>query len=196
MTVQGIDGASVPESVILYAWKWASCRAASLVRCGFYRWDDCEDLRQDLLVDFLQRFPKFNGSLGNPYAFAHALIQNHANKLAVRAAKRCQRTTVLFDYDDTGSRARFQEPRAEDSWGINRRIDVGGAINRLPPRLKRLALDLKSMNVPEVCEHRRISRSWVYQMLGEIRNSFIGHGLVAEGQKRRLGKIDSKVKKS
>jgi DNA-directed RNA polymerase specialized sigma24 family protein len=185
MTVQGINGASVPESVILYAWKWASCRAASLVRCGFYRWDECEDLRQDLLVDLLKRFPRFNGSLGNPYAFAHALIRNHANELAVRASNRGQQAAVLFDYVYAGPHAHFQEPRTEDSWRINRRIDVSGAIDRLPPRLKRLALDLESMNVPEVCTHRRISRSSAYQMLGEIRNSFIGHGLVAEGRKRR-----------
>jgi transposase len=70
----------------------------------------------------------------------------------------------------------------------------------LPPRLKSLALDLESMSVPEISARWEKSRSWVYQMIGQIRDSLIGNGLKAEARKRATpGKsknVRSKAKKS
>jgi DNA-directed RNA polymerase specialized sigma24 family protein len=182
MTVHRINGVSVPEDFILYTWDRASFHAASLVRCGLYRWDEREDLRQELLVDLLQRLPRFNGSLGNPYAFAHSVIQNHARVIAVRGTKRIERA---IPFGDLGSGVGWHEPRTEDFERSIRRIDVRMALDRLPAPLKRLALDLEFTSIPDACTRSGKSRSWVYQMLGEIRDSFIGHGLVAEGRRRR-----------
>jgi DNA-directed RNA polymerase specialized sigma24 family protein len=203
MTVPEPNGASLPEPFIEYICKLASYHAASLVRCGFYRWDDCEDLRQDLLVDLQRRLSRFDVSLGNPYAFAHLIIQNHASVLAVRGAKRTERATVSFDSvvrSGAGPRARFQEPRAEEFGRTNREIDLRRAMGCLPPRLKSLALDLESMSVPEISARWEKSRSWVYQMIGQIRDSLIGNGLKAEARKRATpGKsknVRSKAKKS
>jgi hypothetical protein len=96
--------------------------------------------------------------------------------------------------------AQFREPQTQDFWRVDQRIDVRRAIDRLPPSLKRVALDLESMNVPEICAGRQKSRSRVYQMLGEIRDSFTGQGLKVEARRRpprdQSTNVRSKVKKS
>lgn len=190
MAVQRFNGESLPEDFVKYIQKRAFFHAVSLFRSGWYRWDQVEDLRQDILVDLLQRLPRFRPSLGDPYAFAYSVMKNRASVLARRNLYD-RRTVSLHEViwrqeDDAESRTRCQEPQVEDFVpSSDLKIDVDRAVDRLPTALRGLARDLKYMTVPEICARRGKSRSRVYQMMREIKSSFIERGLSAGTHHRR-----------
>jgi RNA polymerase sigma factor (sigma-70 family) len=176
MAFQKLNGAILSRIFVDYIEKRASCHARPLVACGFYKWSEREDLKQDLLLDLLQRLPRFDESRGDLYAFAFSVIRNRASVLATRRSKWYDRETVPLDSvlegGDVGAAfgAQFRDPRVEDFF---RASDIRRAVDHLPSRLKGLARDLESMTVPEICVRMGKSRSRVYQMMGEIRGSLI-----------------------
>jgi RNA polymerase sigma factor (sigma-70 family) len=160
---------------VSYVVKHASRRATSLVRCGLFSFDDWEDLRQDLLLDFFRRISKFSVSRGDLYAFAHSVILNQARSLATRKANRHRQQAMIFECAHSKCRLHPSDPPGQDDpiedpyRALNQEIDILRAIDRLPAPLRNLANDLKSMTVAEVSVRRRKSRSRIYQMIEEIR---------------------------
>lgn len=117
MAVQKFSGENLPESLVDYIRKRAFRSAYSLVRCGFYRPDQLEDLRQDLLLDFLKRFLQFKSSRGNPYAFACLVIRNRASVLANRMSNWFERRIVALDQALLRPR-RWRRVSGAEDWGF------------------------------------------------------------------------------
>jgi RNA polymerase sigma-70 factor (ECF subfamily) len=188
MAVQKLNGESLSEDFVVFIQKRASRHAASLMLCGIYPWQDRDDLQQDLLLDLLQRLRRFSESLGNPRAFAYLVIKNRASVLATRKLRRFDSLDAIICGDDEngGSRARFQEPEAEDfARTSDIKIEVRRVLDRLPSPERALARNLgSSMTVPEICALTGKSRSGIYKMIGKMRSSFIEQGLKPETRKR------------
>jgi RNA polymerase sigma-70 factor (ECF subfamily) len=175
--------ALLSEVFVNYLQKEARFRAASLVRCELYPPSEQEDVGQDLLLDVLRRLPRYNDALGSPFAFASSVIRNQARELAGRRSTWSGRDAIPLDTMRWGDQsapifpARFREPRLEDFVRTSDlKIDVGRVVDRLPKNLKHVAQDLKSMTVGEACLRSGKSRSRIYEIIGEIRGSFIQAG--------------------
>lgn len=139
----------------------AEIRASRLVaRSGFTR-DDWEDLRQDLLLDYLERMPLFDSRRGEPRGFMFGVVRHRAAQLAADQRRRVQ---VLAD---NGSATRLRVAVNHDL-----RLDVAAVIARLPEHLRVIAEMLSERTPREVASVTGKSRSRVYQMIGEIRAAF------------------------
>jgi RNA polymerase sigma-70 factor (ECF subfamily) len=144
----------------------AEIRASRLVaRSGFTR-DDWEDLRQDLLLDYLERMPLFDSRRGEPRGFMFGVVRHRAAQLAAEQRRRVQ---ILAD---NGSAARLQVAVNHDL-----RMDIAAVVARLPEHLRVIAEMLSERTPREVATVTGKSRSRVYQMIGEIREAFKDAGV-------------------
>ena len=148
----------------------AEIRASRMVgNYGFTR-DDWEDLRQELLLDYVTRQPKFSPDRGNHRGFAFGVLQNRAAKLS---ARQCRMRAFL-------------EPGPEANWSslpspagdLDLRLDVQAVISRLPVHLRILARELSEMDAADVRRQAGRSRTRVHRWIAEIRAAFIDAGLV------------------
>ena len=152
----------------------AEIRASRMVgNYGFTR-EDWEDLRQELLLDYVKRRPRFSPDRGDHRGFAYGVLQNQAAKLA--AGKR-----------RGGPRL---QPSPEADWSsfvssngdIDLRLDIQAVVSRLPIHLRILARQLSEMDPADVRRQTGRSRSRLYQWIAEIRAAFIEAGLAPAGQ--------------
>lgn len=153
----------------------AEIRASRLVACSGFTRDDWEDLRQDLLLDYLERLPLFNSDRGEPRGFMFGVVRNRAARLAVQR-RRAMRLAVA----DVPSR-----PHAVVSHDL--RLDVWAVVARLPEHLREVAELLPERTPGEVARATGKSRSRVYQMISEIRAAFEEAGVRPEGPRQRGG---------
>lgn len=73
-------------AIDLFVIQQAEIRASRMVgNYGFTR-DDWEDLRQELLLDYMKRRPRFNPGRGAHRGFVHGVLRNQAAKLAAGRA--------------------------------------------------------------------------------------------------------------
>ena len=68
----------------------AEIRASRLVACSGFTRDDWEDLRQDLLLDYLERLPLFDSGRGEPRGFMFGVVRHRAAQLAAQQRRRLQ----------------------------------------------------------------------------------------------------------
>jgi len=174
-----------------YILQQASCRASLLVfRSGFDR-DDWEDLRQEMVLDCLERLPRFNSRRGDFHAFVRGVIRNESAALAWRECRRLHchalpETDNDHEFDDDGP-APFAEPASADpSDQLALSADVQRVIATLPERLRTLALDLAEMTVPEIAAKWGTSTQWIYEKRKKLRRKFIEAGVTPKSL-RRLG---------
>jgi RNA polymerase sigma-70 factor (ECF subfamily) len=153
----------------------AEIRASQLVACSGFTRDDWEDLRQDLLLDYLERLPLFDSGRGEPRGFMFGVVRNRAARLAAQ-----RRRAVCQVISDPPS----QPPAAVD---YDLRLDVTAAVARLPEHLRVVAELLLERTPREVAHAIGKSRSRVYQMIGEIRAAFAQAGVRPEGLRRNGG---------
>jgi RNA polymerase sigma-70 factor (ECF subfamily) len=174
-----------------YILEQASCRASLLVfRSGLQR-DDWEDLRQDMVLDCLERLPRFNSRRGNFHAFVRGVIRNESAALAWRECRRFHCHTLpemAEDHElDADGALPFAEPASADpSNQLALSADVQRVIATLPERLRILALDLAEMTVPEIAAKWGTSTQWIYEKRKKLRRKFIEAGVTPESM-RRLG---------
>ena len=139
----------------------AEIRASRLVACSGFTRDDWEDLRQDLLLDYLERLPLFDSGRGEPRGFMFGVVRHRAAQLAAQQRRRLQ-----FLVDDGGSN------RPQVVLNHDLRLDVAAVVARLPEHLRIVAELLSERTPREVAQVTGKSRSRVYQMIGEIRAAF------------------------
>ena len=156
----------------------ASCRASLLVATAGFTADDWDDLRQEILLDYLRRAQKFDAARGEWQAFVRGVMRNQSTVLATRKYRRAGREVLLGDLVRMESRP-GHEPTAilesqthtfEDSLLLS--IDTNRVLRELPAPLRRLALLLSQSPVNEVCTRTGKSRSRVYQMTRLLRDAF------------------------
>ncbi|MDR3719110.1 MAG: sigma factor [Bryobacteraceae bacterium] len=151
----------------------AEIRASHLVGSQCFTSDDWDDLRQDLILDYLERVRKFDGERGDLQGFVYGVVRHRAAQM-IAQRRRLER---LISKVQAGSGT---APGRCETADYDLRLDVEAAVSRLPEHL-RVVAQLLSVRTP--CEVSRItgkSRSRVYQMIGEIRAAFVEAGLTPE----------------
>lgn len=151
----------------------AEIRASRLIGSHGFTRDDWDDLRQDLLLDYLERLPQFDGDRGDPRGFMFGVVRHRAAQLVAR-----QRRRVQFVPDGSTENGGLKHRCVAVNY--DSRLDVEAAVSRLPEHLRMLAQLLSERTPREVSRATGKSRSRVYQMIEEIRASFIEAGLTAD----------------
>lgn len=178
-----------PHSEV-YAVEQATLRARLLAATAGFSSDEVDDARQELLLDYLRRLPKFDSRRGDWGGFVRGVMRNQATVLITRRCRRIRREILagdLFepDYDNPGE---FLETIVGDAAaGLDLALDVQRALKQLPDPLQRLAYLVSTLPITEVCSTTGKSRSRVYQMIRQIRSAFteVGLGPRSRGQALR-----------
>ena len=147
----------------------AEIRASRMIgNYGFTR-DDWEDLRQELLLDYVERRPRFSPERGDHRGFAFGVLRNRAAKLAARECR-------TRSFAQPGSDANWSTMLSSDG-DLDLRLDVQAVISRLPVHLRIVARQLTEMDAADVRRQAGKSRSRIYQWIREIRAAFVEAGL-------------------
>ena len=151
----------------------AEIRASRLIGSHGFSRDDWDDLRQDLLLDYLERLPQFDGGRGDLRGFMFGVVRHRAAQLVAQ-----QRRRVQFAPDGCADSGRSRHCHAAVNYDL--RLVVEQAMSRLPEHLRALAQMLSERTPREVSHATGKSRSRVYQMIGEIRAAFIDAGVTPD----------------
>ena len=133
---------------------------------------NAEDLRQDLLLDFLQRFDSFDPARGSLGAFAKTVMHHQASRLADRHFQqlRAQGGPMLPLTEATElacpqavAAVTLSLARADDRLGLQ------SALRRLPPEDRRLCHALSRHPVTALPPAGFGSRSSIYRRIRRLR---------------------------
>jgi RNA polymerase sigma-70 factor (ECF subfamily) len=179
-----------------YILQQASCRASLLVAtCGFSR-DDWDDLRQEMVLDCLERLPWFDPVRGDWRAFVRGVVRHQSAVLASRESRRLRfEALAAVDEESDGENAfdrdTFRpacEPASEDpTAALTLSTDVQRLVASLPHHLRTLATDLSEMSVAEIAAKRNKSRQWIYQLVVRLRKAFLDADVMPESVRFRGG---------
>jgi len=164
-----------------FALQQAGIRASQLVASFGFPRDDWDDLRQDLLLDYLKRSRHYQSGRGEHRGFIFGVVRNRAARLAVQNGRR---PSFINDVDDRVLMRNSCVCVAEPSVPIEMQMDVRKVVASLPEHLREVALLLSRMSVAEVRRETGKSRPRIYQMIGEIRQAFQEAGLAPSGGAR------------
>ncbi len=177
------------EQMESYALDQASLRAGLLGFTAGFPPHEIDDARQDLLLDCVRRSSRFDPARGDWPGFVRGVTRNQASVLVLRRRRRVRHEVLASDLvepDADGPVEFFDRVTASGSVdGLNTSLDVRRVLDRLPDRLREVALLLPHMTVVEVCAATGKSRSGVYQLIRQIRDAFVRAGFQAPGVNRR-----------
>lgn len=164
-----------------YMLQQASCLAHVLVNRTGRPKCDWEDLRQEFVLDCLQRAPGFDPARGEFRAFVRGVIRNRSAVAAHRESKRVQCEELFqssdgFDPDQPESlnspRAAREPVSADPTASLVLSADMQRVIARLPENLRKLALDLTYLTPVEAAAKSNRTPQRIYQLMGDLRRAF------------------------
>jgi RNA polymerase sigma factor (sigma-70 family) len=158
---------------------------------------DFEDLEQELVLDFILRWPKFDPNKGSKHTHIWMLVRKKILNL-ITEAEALQRggrsrpesanVPIFFGSDSEGSEELIDTISSEDGlWGdaylgwnhlnATLRDDLNRAIAQLPPDLADICERLKTQNVSEVARETGIKRENINYAIRRLRKLFGERGL-------------------
>ncbi|MCL4852310.1 MAG: hypothetical protein KJZ78_13125, partial [Bryobacteraceae bacterium] len=159
-----------------YILQQASCRASLLVSSGGLPGDDWDDLRQEMVLDCLERMPWFNPDRGDWRAFVRGVVRNHSAVLATRESRRIRFESLSPD-DDNGHEHNLEPVSCDPTEALVLSADVQRVIASLPDNLRTLAVELTEMTVAEIAVKRGRSTQWIYHLIKRLRKAFVNAGV-------------------
>ncbi len=173
-----------------YMLQQASCAAHVLVnRTGIPK-DAWEDLRQEFVLDCLQRAPGFDPSRGEWRAFVRRLMRNRSGVAAHREWKRAQSEDVTQSRDGSDPNqpdildlaTAPREPASDDpTVSLVLSADMQVLIARLPDNLRNLALDLTYLTPVQVAAKTKRSPQRIHQLMARLRVAVVDAGILPKG---------------
>lgn len=181
-----------------YALEVAHHKARQLVGKAGYTQDDIEDIEQDLILDLLERLPKFDPSKAKYSTFITRLVERKISKLLrdrlaeIRDYRRvacslndeidfgddeppAQRVSTVSQSDHDRRTGNNTLPAVEL---IDLRCDIETALKQLPAELRGVAEMLAEMPIAVVARKLGIPRATFYDnQLAQIRAAFEDAGL-------------------
>lgn len=151
-----------------------------------------EDLRQDLLADFLARLPAFNPAKGALEAFARACFRHAAARIAHRVRReRANRHPLSLDDVLPGSDGltlgdTIGEADGYTAWcgqptdaiaTLERRLDLERAAAAIDPEDHALCAALSVHTPHEFGEQKTMPRARIYRRLRELRLRLLAAGI-------------------
>ena len=171
-------------------------KAWGLIGSVGFTWSDRDDLEQELVIDILQRLPKFDPDRAQLATFIVRLVDN---KIASMIEARKSR---LFDFrrhayslneithdtegwiiergdeideDDYLLRTGWQCRPAHEL--LNLKADIERILPTLPPELRELCLRLQTQNVTDISVETGVPRYRIYADIARLRDIFAQAGL-------------------
>jgi RNA polymerase sigma-70 factor (ECF subfamily) len=172
----------------------ASRRAKKLVASGAALAVDSEDLRQDLLVDFLRREPQFDPARGSWVGFLHGIMEHQSAVLFARSMRLRCREVLVDDFEQLEARIYPASISADLASLIELKVDVQRVLTSLPEYLRDVAHFLSRFSVMETCARTDRSRSAAYKSIRKLRQAFVAAGVgVRPGNSARRRERDWRV---
>lgn len=191
-----MNTAKLPNGMDPWVLRVVRTKAASLIGTYGFTSADRDDIRQELLLDYIVRFRKFNPAKSSRRTFLHRVVRHRvatlvdARRAACRDYRLCQgsldsspgvawsnpipigETEPIANGEDLTGR------RARSSWVLMElEVDVSKVIATLPLELAAVAVALKSAGVVEAARRLGLSRATVYRRITQIRELFEMAGL-------------------
>jgi RNA polymerase sigma-70 factor (ECF subfamily) len=179
-----------------YAIRHIRHRARQLARTEGFAAQDIEDIRQDLIVDLLERLPKFDPTKATLNTFAVRVVEGKIRKLLRdhNCEKRDPRReecslNECVDDGEGGSVERIQTIAADetDRWlGRQARsdqetaelaLDVEEVLKRLPDNLRRLCEFLKTGSIADAARAMGVPRTTLHDHVKQLREVFEAAGM-------------------
>lgn len=171
----------------------ATWRATRLVRAGYFKRDDLDDLRQDLALDCIRRAPKFNRTRGGWQTFLRIVMRNRSVALIARERYRASREVLTWDlrrrnelYEEDSPDPFADVSGQKSGISLESKLDIRRVLVGLPAQLLSLSRLLAQMPVTEACQHTGKSRATVHRMTMQIRAAFLAAGFEHGRQKTRI----------
>ncbi|HOC94357.1 MAG TPA: sigma-70 family RNA polymerase sigma factor [bacterium] len=155
--------------------------------------DDMEDIMQDIIVDLLERLPKYNPDKSSRHTFIDDLANNKIARMLCdkSAAKRhYSLAPATLDMVDGKVHGDDAEPVSEkneicsdtsrtlsDFEIIELRQDIVRALKKLPPKLRDICVMLMQKNICAVAAETGIPKATLIDHIKKIRNYFEISGL-------------------
>ena len=148
-----------------------------------------EDLRQDLLDDFLRRLPSYDPERGSFDAFAQVVFTHRAARIARRIGteRRTLGSVLSLDLPLDDDPRPLRERVGEDAglWfsgepseaTAERRHDVGRALHLIAAPDRELCAGLAAHNAAALARAGFGSRSQLYRRVADLRCVLTAHGL-------------------
>jgi len=179
-----------------YAIRLIRHRASRLVATAGFAPQDIEDIRQDLILDLLERLPKFDPTKATYNTFVARLIDRKVAKLIRdrNCEKRAPRREEcsLNEYIDDGEGGAIELIQTIVAEGADRRLgrqersdqetaelalDVEAVLKRLPDNLRRLCQFLKVGGIANAARAMGVPRTTLNDRVKKLRDAFGPAGL-------------------
>lgn len=166
-----------------FAIRQAGIRASKLVKTLGLPLEEWDDLRQELLLDYLRRRDRYQSGRGEHRGFIYGVVRNRASRLAIQGKRR---SLISEPLDDQLLTQQVEEslPAVLSAQSLETQLDVQKLLSTLPEHLREVAVLLSEMSVPDVQRHTGKSRARIYQFIDEIRQAFREAGLAPTGGAR------------
>jgi RNA polymerase sigma-70 factor (ECF subfamily) len=186
-----LDANRRPQGISDYAAELIRCKARQLLGKAGFTWSDVEDLEQEMILELIQRFPKFDPAKAAHSTFAARIVEHKISKL-FRHRRREMRDyrRESCSLDDT-----IEDAEGETIWRactINQdeaairlgrrtrtreeetqlRIDISLVLAKLPDDLREIAGQLLTKSVAEVARDLGIPRTTLYESVKRLRPFF------------------------
>lgn len=171
-------------------------KAKQLIGSAGFTKSDLEDIEQELILDLLQRLPKFDSNKAGYKTFIARVVDHRIARIIEerKAGLRdwrlcitslndivplgegvCGERLEAYDMDEylrqIGCSSRNSSDRLELS------IDIGMFVNSIKPELRTLCERLKTESVTEISRDTGIPRATLYERIQELRDLLEDNGL-------------------
>ncbi|HOX05951.1 MAG TPA: hypothetical protein PK280_06080 [Planctomycetota bacterium] len=148
--------------------------------------EDYEDIRQELLLELVRKFPSFDPARSQEVTFAERVLSNHVTHLLQHRHSKQQtfeRGMVPYPEDareDTGGSRGHDRPKIDEGKHADEvilRLSVAEVLKRLPPDLRNVAELLKEHSKIETAHRLGISNHILNGKIEQLRRIFRAAGL-------------------
>lgn len=185
---------SIPSDQLAVLLRTADRAARRLCRRLALPHHDIDDLRQNLLVDLIARFPAFDAERGSLKAFAHVVANNRASRIAVRVHRDRRlwgQHPVSLDAPVAGDDGVvFGDLIANDQTlgalfseiaGLEHKVLTAASLDAglamLEPENQHLCIALVKSTVDQLAASGHGARATLYRRLKNIRMALLAYGV-------------------
>ena len=145
--------------------------------------DEQEDYRQDMVVELLSAFERFDPRKAKRETFVNRVLGKfvkYATRIRCTRRRRACDSPICFEDIVLGYQPVVNDPRAGQPDEQSRRelhLDMGAVLTRMPERLRRVCRLLMEFSAAEAAEQLGICRQSIYRNIAEIRTYLTATGL-------------------
>ena len=184
------------DGILQYTIKRIRFKASQMVGKHGFTEDDFDDLRQEMMLDALERLPKFNSGRADIKIFISTVINNRIATLIKRQEADCRDhrrversldervpgegdnwTTFGDGITEDDARSRLGRAGRSDRERVELALDMALVLSQLDGGDRQLCLELQLKTPLEMSRETGVRRGGIYERIAKIRKKFIQAGL-------------------